>query len=122
MNHNQALFDGVFKKCLELGYKTYDYLPSSKVSYPFVHLGEVSIVPIATKTLWLGEASIAVHVWGDGRDRKKVTDIVNDLLKNLREVEHFTIVPNEVYTRIFKDDTTSNTLWHGVLEIKYKFI
>lgn len=122
MNHNQALYDGIFQKCLDLGYKTFDYLPPTNTKYPFIHLGEVTVIPIPTKNVWLGEATVTINVWGDGKDRKAITNIMDDLIKNLREVKHFKIMPKEIYTRVLKDTTTSNVLWHGILELKYKFI
>ena len=122
MNHNQALYDGIFQKCLDLGYNTFDYLPPTTTKYTLIYLIEVSVIQKPTKNIWLGEATITINVWGDGKDRKAITNIMDDLIKNLREVEHFKIVPKEIYMRVLKDNTTSNTLWHGILELKYKFM
>lgn len=120
-DHNQELFDSIFQKSVDLGYDTYDYLPPKETKYPFVHIGEVGIRAIPRKDIWFGTANVTIHIWHDRYHRKDISKMMDNLIKNLRQVKHFTIKPDEIYTRLLIDNTTSNTLYHGVIELEYNF-
>lgn len=117
---DQLLYDLIFQNLIEQGYDVYDFLPPVEVKYPFIHLGEVSMQPIPTKSVWLGEAEIIINVWGSGNDRKKVSDIMNKIIKENTSFSIFMLIPSRTNLRILRDNTTSNNLWHGIINLTYK--
>lgn len=120
-DYNQFLFDELFRVLSEKGYKVFDYLPPEETDYPFIHLGEITIYPMARKDIWHARAVATIDIWNDGANRIEVSKIIQDIFKIGKQIKHFHIAPNESDYRILKDTTTNNELWHGIVNLVYYF-
>ncbi|MDL4842836.1 hypothetical protein [Aquibacillus rhizosphaerae] len=120
------LFNTVFKKSLALNYSTYDYSPPKEqgVPYPFVHVGEtIGADVINNKTVITGTLTQTVHVWALATDRATFADMVHKLEKEFRKITRLTnynvrliaLDSNEIY-----DNTTTDNLLHGIIQVEYK--
>lgn len=119
---NQEIFDLIFKRVEELGYRCYPFLPKEGTDYPFVVVGEVQMLPKATKSFSVGEVNIFVHVWTDKTSRKKCQDMVRQVALACHKFTSphcwLLLSGND---RIIADNSTNDTLWHGILDLRYKF-
>ena len=73
----QELYDYFYAFSQSAGYKTYDHLPMQKENapYPFVIVGDIQVVPTATKTSLNGNVLITIDIWGDKKQRLTVSDM-----------------------------------------------
>lgn len=118
----QELYDLIFSKIKKLGYDCYQSLPRKGSKYPFVILGETQIMPRATKSFAVGELSIFIHVWTSDRSRAECQRICQKIREECGKLEKLhSFYMFESNTRILIDDTTNQTLWHGVMDLNYKF-
>ena len=67
----QELYDYFYSFSKSSGYNTYDHLPMQQENapYPFVIIGDIQVVPTATKTSLNGNVLITIDIWGDKRQR-----------------------------------------------------
>ncbi|MCI7238437.1 MAG: DUF3168 domain-containing protein [Anaerococcus sp.] len=119
---NDEIYNLIFEKIQELGYDCYPFLPDDKASYPFVIVGETNLMPRATKSFSLGEVSVFVHVWTSKDNRSECQKIMKDIEINCASFAspHFWYLFS-ASSRILADNSTNDTLWHGVLDFNYKF-
>jgi hypothetical protein len=121
-----------FDKCYMLATKhvsessVYIQKPLQDVPYPFIEMGAAILIPRATKTAILGSVSLTMHVWGNGDDRIEISDIINNLLmdiKGIRSTESLRwLVPlNQCNIQLLQDTSTGTNLWHGVLDVTAQF-
>lgn len=123
---DQQFYDACFQLCLNNHYDTYPYKPLEDVPYPFIEVGEAILIPRATKTAILGSVSLTLHVWGEGGKRKQVSDIVNNLLMEIKGIKtteslRWLIPLNQCNLQILQDTSTGTALWHGVLDVTAQF-
>lgn len=126
----QALFDTIFKASNDFKYSTFDHLPmqSEKVEYPFVHVGEVQFIPTVRGIGIQGTLSITIHIWGNSKQRKRVSDILDTLFlfaANLEKIGNYNVQFHyqSSTTRLLDDTSVPNTiLKHGVLELEFRLI
>lgn len=120
---DQQAFDAIYKVSDALGYSTYVELPDAKEPYPFVVLGEVQIIPLATLSGMLGRVVATVDVWGTSDSRREVASMCQSLLVNSNYLAMQTIDAsldaNASNFRILRDDSTESVLWHGVLSLEF---
>ena len=71
----QELYDYFYSFSKSSGYKTYDHLPMQQENapYPFVIIGDIQVVPTATKTSLNGNVLITIDIWGDKKQRFTVS-------------------------------------------------
>lgn len=120
----QQVFDEIFKISLGLGYRTFDYLPAKDEEYPFVFLGEQFDQDIETKTAVYGLVQQTIHIWGDYRNRRQVTDMMNSLKYEIRRLKHtdnFYITCTSLRSQTMIDDSTGQPLLHGIMEVEFRF-
>lgn len=120
----QQIFDKVFTASMGLGYSTFDYLPASSVGYPFVFIGEQSDQDRQTKTSLYGDVQQTIHFFHSYKKRRELTGMMDKLKTELRKVdrtENFYVVCRNVSSRIMIDQSTSEPLLHGVLEVEFRF-
>lgn len=119
---NQEIFDLIFERIKELKYQCYPFLPKEGTSYPFVVVGETQLLPRITKSFSIGEVSVFVHVWTDKESRKKCQQMMSEITEACNQFTspHRWILL-EGNSRIIADNSTNDTLWHGVLDLRYKF-
>lgn len=121
---DQQIYDELFKISLELGYDTYNYLPPEGIEYPFVFIGEQISTDFTNKTMVTGEVMQRIHVYGDKDKRRQVTDMMNNLIYQIRKITHtdtFYISIKSLRKQILLDTSTNETLLHGLIEIDFKF-
>lgn len=73
----QELYDYFYAFSQSAGYKTYDHLPMQQENapYPFVIVGDIQVVPTATKTSLNGNVLITIDIWGDKKQRFTISDM-----------------------------------------------
>lgn len=83
------------------------------------------IVPQPTKSYLLGAVSAQVDVWGTADDRKLVSDWIGKLMNEFSKIRQ---IGNTQWamdlsssTQIIKDSSTPELLYHGILDLKFKF-
>ena len=123
---DQQIHDELIKRSLQLGYKTFPYLPKLGTSYPFVVMGEVYLLPRATKSYLLGDVEVTMSVWGDKSNRKLVSDMIGKLMREFRTIKRientdWQMVYNQSDSNISKDNSTEDTLYRGDLSLHFRF-
>ena len=121
---DQQIYDELFKISLKLGYDTYNYLPPEGTEYPFVFIGEQISTDTVNKTMVTGEVMQRIHVYGDKDKRRRVTNMMNNLIYQIRKITHtdtFYISIKSLRKQILLDTSTNETLLHGLIEIDFKF-
>lgn len=120
------LFNAIYKASLALGYTTIDYTPTpdSRTPYPFVVVGETnSDDVINNKDIITGQLRQTVHVWGYASNRAGFADVVFSLEQKMRQL---TQLPNyrlrllDLNSNQLFDNTTTDNLLHGTIEVEYK--
>src|SRR5699024_22242 len=120
----QQIFDKVFMESMSLGYPTFDFLPPDNQKLPFVYIGEQFDQDRRTKGLLYADVQQTLHVYGDYRKRRQVTDMVDNLKAAIRKIKHtdnFYIKINNITSQMITDDSTSQRLWHGIIEVDLTF-
>ena len=117
---SQYVFDLVFKKAKELGVEVYDLLPDvdAPVTYPFINMGDVITKGESLKDDLFQDVDLDVHIWGTRSQRKKVTDLSDELLNKL--LPHKLVV-KKTNVRVLADNSTNEILWHAVLNIYIEY-
>lgn len=118
------IYNAVFMKSLGLKYPTYDYLPPSSASLPFVYVGEQFDQDRQTKDVIFGDVQQTVHVYGSYKQRRQVTDMMNSLkaeIRTINKTSNFYVTVKGISTQTMIDDSTSETLLHGIIEVDFTF-
>ncbi|AYP29507.1 hypothetical protein SW13_014 [Streptococcus phage SW13] len=124
---DQLIHDEMFRISHELGYDTYTYLPPDDVAYPFVVMGETTVLPQATKSQLIGRLSSTVHVWGRVDDRKTLSDMAGQLMSSFFAIKNiggmqFSAEVNESSIDSNRDNSTDEVLYHFIIYTYFKFI
>ncbi|SDJ19858.1 hypothetical protein [Natribacillus halophilus] len=128
----QQIYDAVFAASLSLGYDTYDYLPADGTSYPFVFVGEQINQDRQTKRFLYGEVEQTVHVYAiqrnaeqpNGTNRNEFTGMIDRLqteLRKIKKTDNFNVRKLSMNDMTMIDTSTSTTLLHGVIEVRFLF-
>lgn len=82
---SQELYDWIYERCQALDVPVFDFLPpqsmEDEVSYPFIHVGNVSMQGYQTKTSVGGTFNISVDIWGKLSDRLQLSSLGEQLYK-----------------------------------------
>lgn len=120
----QEIFDAIFSTCLNLGYRTYDYLPPNGTQYPFVYIGEVFQQDRHTKSGLFGDIQVTVHIFNDRKKRKETTtmrDTIKNELYKLKRAGNINVMLKRGTGQILIDNSTSEPLLHGILELEFTY-
>lgn len=122
---DQQIHDELIKRSTALGLTAYPFLPEDGTPYPFMVVSYTQIVPQPTKSYLLGAVSAQVDVWGTAGDRKLVSDWIGKLMNEFSKIRQ---IGNTQWamdlsssTQIIKDNSTPELLYHGILDLKFKF-
>lgn len=122
----QQIFDGVIRHLRSEGMTVYPELPLKEVPYPFAVVGEVQIVPKATLSRLLGKVFVTVDVWGGRRQRKDVSTFMTVVYRLLKQVDldGCTLILDVSHSsgRTLADNSTNETLWHGIVSLEFNII
>lgn len=122
---DQQLHDELIKRSNSLGLTAYPYLPEDGTPYPFMIVSYTQIVPQATKSYLIGEVSARVDVWGRVDDRKLVSDWIGKLMAEYSTIKLINgtrwSMDLSSPTQIIKDNSTEELLYHGILDLKFRF-
>ena len=122
---DQQLHDELIKRSNALGLTAYPYLPEDGTPYPFMVVSYTQIIPQPTKSYLLGEVAARVDVWGRIDDRKLVSDWIGKLMSEyskIRQIESTRwSMDLSSPTQIIKDNSTEELLYHGILDLKFRF-
>ncbi len=120
----QEIFDAIYSTCLNLGYRTYDYLPPNETQYPFVYIGEVFQQDRHTKSGLFGDIQVTVHIFNDRKKRKETTtmrDTIKNELYKLKRAGNINVMLKRGTGQILIDNSTSEPLLHGILELEFTY-
>ena len=109
---------------MNLGYRTFDYLPPDKTEYPFVYVGEQFDQDAITKTSVYGFVTQTIHVYNTYRKRRETTDMVNALrseIRKLKYADNYRITVRNIDGQTIIDNSTSDTLLHAYIDVEIKF-
>ena len=126
MDPQQELFTELLKKIKALGYDVYDgALPPEGTSYPFIYLADSQQLDMGLKNAVMGSVHQTVHVWHNShRQRGTVSKMMLAIKIECRKIENtdnFVWMIAGMDQRILADDTTSQPLLHGVLDVEFRF-
>lgn len=123
---DQLVFDELFALSQGLGVDTYTFLPDLDAGYPFVEIGDTHLLPSPTKGLLYGRVTATVHVWHDMHNRKELSDIIGQLMQafsGIQVLEGLRFALDRTSTsQIIKDDSTDEMLYHGILNLEFRFV
>jgi|SRR5690625_1750159 len=120
----QQLFNAIYNACLDLGYETFDYLPPSSQSLPFVHIGEQFSQDRPTKTVIFGDVQQTINIYHKITGRPELTKMVLDLKRELRKIKKthdFEWDLRELSDQIIDDSTDNIPLKRAIIEVNYTF-
>lgn len=123
---DQEIHDELIKRSIALGLPAFPFLPDDNEPYPFMVVAYTQIVPQATKTRLIGEVAVQCDIWGDTNNRKLVSDWVGKLMEEFSNIKKIGsrqwFMEYESSSQIIKDNSTPELLYHGILDLKFKFI
>lgn len=120
----QELFDELFKYCLLSGVEVYDFKPNAKAKYPFIEFEQTQELTIPTKTDRTGKISVVVNVWGDAKNRNKVSQLAEGIFcaKELKGKEkNYSLNCGSSSISLMKDTSTNTTLYRALVSLEYYF-
>lgn len=120
----QQLYDAVFAASERLGYKTYNYLPANKVTYPFVFIGEQFDQDRKTKGLLFGDVQQTIHIYHDYKKRRELTTMMDKLkveLRKMKTLPNFRVNCKNIRARTLPDNTDTEPLNRGIIEAEFTF-
>lgn len=129
MDPQQELFTALRQKIVGVYGEdsVYDsFLPPEGTPYPFIYIEDSILADdYGNKSVVGGTVTQTVSVWHDN-SRKRGTlsamlAAVKDLCRKLEETEHFHWYIQGIDQRILPDNTTTQPLMHGVLDVTYRF-
>lgn len=119
----QALFDEILIKAMDLGYDAYPVLPPPEVPYPFVRVGSIQRLPKHTKSRSQGKYAVSVDIWGIEQKRYEVSVMAGKLWLALKEFEiegiYFVLDLSASSMRVeLEEASTKLKLWRAIMSLE----
>lgn len=122
---DQQLFDALYSLALTTRTDVYPSLPNMDAEYPFIVIGEVQVIPRQVKFKTIGKLHATVYVWGDGNNRRTVSDISESLMelyssKLKLDTRYVKMNVDASSKRVLVDDSVDHVkLWRSILELEF---
>lgn len=122
---DQQLHDELIHRATVLGLDAYPFLPKEGTPYPFMTVAYTQLLPRPTKSYLIGTVIAQVDIWGTIENRKLVSDWIGKLMQEFSAIQEIDdrkwSMDLSSSSEILKDDSTDEMLYHGVLDLKFKF-
>ncbi len=120
---DQELYDGLFL-VLEGITDCYHEIPPAEAEMPYIHFGQFQVLPNPTKDRLKGLVSGTLHVWSG--ERIEVSSLCETIMKysdDFKKTERFywSLNAHASNYRIMEDNSTNKTLFHGIVDLEFKF-
>ncbi|MBO0423858.1 phage capsid protein [Enterococcus plantarum] len=124
---DQSIFDEVFKKSNDLGYKTYDFKPMDNIQYPFVEFEDTQTFYQPNKTDIKGSVTLNLSVWGLAKKRKQISDMASAIFTealsiSITEGYHWSLNIQASDIHIVDDLTTNTPLKRAIIALEFKIL
>lgn len=120
----QQIYDACFRASLNLGYRTFDYLPANEVAYPFVFVGEQFDQDKRNKSIIYGDVQQTIHIYHTYKNRSELTSMMNALkveCRRLKRTENFYATCKRITAQTIPDNSTGERLLRGIIEVEFRF-
>ena len=102
----------------------FEYRPMTETSYPFIDFQDFQTNFDGTKNGLTATASVTINVWDTKYNRKKVSEICNDLIQQLVTMRDFygypvTLKFSDTNFTITKDTTVKPYIWRGLINLEF---
>lgn len=122
---DQQIHDELIRRSTALGLTAYPFLPEEGTPYPFLVVGYTQILPRPTRSYLIGTVAVQVDIWARVDDRKLVSDWIGKLMAEFSTIRQIDgtrwSMDLTSPTEIIKDNSTQELLYHGILDLKFKF-
>ncbi len=121
---DQELYDRLYID-LSKNHDVYHKLPPKNAKYPCYHMGLFVVRADVTKCTNKGILSATIHVWSDERfGASTLSETALEHARRIDTTDRFNWYFNGRASgyRVLEDNSTVNTLFHGVVDIEYKYI
>jgi len=119
---NEQLQIGIYNQLASTGLKVHAYLPKT-AQYPFVNLGEETMLDISTKNKKHYELYHTLHTWSQSTNKKEINDMNNEVIESLSEPfplgDGFYISRTKLEMATVLLDPTVEALFHGNLRFQF---
>ncbi len=102
----------------------FEYRPMTETAYPFIDFQDFQTNLDGTKNGLTATASVTINVWDTEDNRKKVSDICNELIRQLLTMREFYGYPvalkfSGTNFTITKDTTVKPYIWRGLINLEF---
>ena len=102
----------------------FDHRPMTETAYPFIDFQDFQTNFGSTKNGMTATASATINVWDTEDNRKNVSNICNDLIRQLLTIREFYGYPVAIKMsgtsfRIIKDTTVKPYIWRGLINLEF---
>lgn len=123
---DQAIHDKLWSVSAEFvgNNNVFEYRPMTETAYPFIDFQDFQTNFDGTKNGLTATASVTINVWDKEENRKNVSDICNDLIRQLLTMREFYGYPVSLKMsgtnfRIIKDTTVKPYIWRGLINLEF---
>ena len=123
---DQAIHDKLWS--LSAGFvgdkNVFEYRPMTETAYPFIDFQDFQTNFGSTKNGLTATASVTINVWDTKYNRKKVSEICNDFIRQLVTMRDFygypvTLKFSDTNFTITKDTTVKPYIWRGLINLEF---
>ena len=102
----------------------FEYRPMTETAYPFIDFQDFQTNFGSTKNGLTATASVTINVWDTEDNRKNVSDICNDFVRQLVTIRDFFGYPvslkiSDTNFTITKDTTVKPYVWRGLINLEF---
>lgn len=121
-----AMYSEILKALEQTGIAVYDgRMPLEDEPYPFIYLGEATVMEGSMKTGRSGQYTQSIHVWHNRFNRRgDLARIMEEIIQQCARIlaaGTYGIMLRSHSIRILADTTTKTPLLHGVIELNYSY-